>query len=209
MGHEPPRVYYRFIPTYMGNAQQEANEAHAEEVHPHVHGERTFARTPAPANAGSSPRTWGTPTPRYYRRPEARFIPTYMGNAAIPSRSNAVPAVHPHVHEERSYSVVPIGTDAGSSPRTWGTQRSMVSRVRILRFIPTYMGNAGIVCSPEKFWSVHPHVHGERNTHTAIVNPRDGSSPRTWGTRAYSSRDRREIRFIPTYMGNAQHPTER
>jgi len=76
----------------------------------------------------------------------------------------------------------------------------------IIRFIPTYMGNAttnGIV----SLWpSVHPHVHGERYVCRWLDDFNNGSSPRTWGTLTVLRTKNDRTRFIPTYMGNAiQH----
>ena len=51
-----------------------------------------------------------------------RFIPTYMGNAAVGRLSGCMDTVHPHVHGERETPIQQIVTDT--------------------RFIPTYMGNA-------------------------------------------------------------------
>ena len=50
---------------------------------------------------------------------------------------------------------------------------------------------------------VHPHVHGERGATLALDRAVIGSSPRTWGTPYRRCYPLPEIRFIPTYMGNA------
>ena len=65
-----------------------------------------------------------------------------MGNAIEPVVTYTVLAVHPHVHGERllSGSLVAI----------------------IIRFIPTYMGNATVYNGLVFTLQVHPHVHGER-----------------------------------------------
>jgi len=91
----------RFIPTYMGNARRLPPRRYLRSVHPHVHGERTFLDEAAEVHAGSSPRTWGTPSGSVAQYLQRRFIPTYMGNA---------------VAEQEMKLLID-----GSSPRTWGT----------------------------------------------------------------------------------------
>ena len=91
----------RFIPTYMGNADGRRWCPAGPPVHPHVHGERASVRLAPLRSAGSSPRTWGTPSDPRLRLFTHRFIPTYMGNAMAPFRGNTEHSVHPHVHGER------------------------------------------------------------------------------------------------------------
>ncbi len=71
----------RFIPTYMGNAQDGPDYDGRRPVHPHVHGERWIDTNTPLYDDGSSPRTWGTPYRVREENPKRRFIPTYMGNA--------------------------------------------------------------------------------------------------------------------------------
>ncbi len=173
-------------------------------VHPHVHGERYIRRRQAVYGGGSSPRTWGTPRRRGGRRIRDRFIPTYMGNAMSSSWLAAVSSVHPHVHGERLFAAIPDRFTVGSSPRTWGTPHTSACLLSRFRFIPTYMGNASGVCSTARTDSVHPHVHGERANGVLFRTILGGSSPRTWGTPRSRQRTHRRLRFIPTYMGNAE-----
>jgi len=199
-GHDD---WYWFIPTYMGNACWILLPPVPRSVHPHVHGERSTCRRRPGNGSGSSPRTWGTLDIILGHVDYRRFIPTYMGNAADGRGRTPHPPVHPHVHGERSKLKKVGSTDAGSSPRTWGTRRSGLRRNGILRFIPTYMGNAptGTASSPQL--PVHPHVHGERLVKYGDNPAQIGSSPRTWGTQGAEFETRLSVRFIPTYMGNA------
>ena len=205
----PANRKVRFIPTYMGNA---ANEAHAEQnypVHPHVHGERFDHNPVSTVHTGSSPRTWGTLPHVAYLRDVVRFIPTYMGNAKIMQERAELKAVHPHVHGERQMSRVRAQPCIGSSPRTWGTRTTGLRQNVRRRFIPTYMGNALLNVSIGKPISVHPHVHGERPPGPYHRPSLLGSSPRTWGTQRLIQRSVFRVRFIPTYMGNAEFPEMR
>jgi len=193
----------RFIPTYMGNAEPQAREQFLDPVHPHVHGERRIACPSLSIFSGSSPRTWGTQHIFYYEQLDSRFIPTYMGNAELLGRLYAALAVHPHVHGERVHHARPPEAVGGSSPRTWGTRLRADRRYPDRRFIPTYMGNADDAVPRAYYNSVHPHVHGERPDRRDIILVHCGSSPRTWGTHLPAGSVRYNLRFIPTYMGNA------
>ena len=49
---------------------------------------------------------------------------------------------------------------------------------------------------------VHPHARGEHGLGTELRFSVGGSSPRTWGTRDALPQQARELRFIPTHVGN-------
>ena len=90
----------------------------------------------------------------------------------------------------------------GSSPRTRGTLRTEKARPSNERFIPAYTGNTPgrPPCSSRA--PVHPRVHGEHVELILVPIGRDGSSPRTRGTRARPARRTPHQRFIPAYTGN-------
>ena len=187
----------------MGNAPWSAPPPGSGPVHPHVHGERCMLNQRSTSGRGSSPRTWGTPSPPGRGAWAPRFIPTYMGNASPRSPTKRRRPVHPHVHGERidGAEYKQIGT--GSSPRTWGTPGRCQAIPTHRRFIPTYMGNAFGRSRTARYGSVHPHVHGERFARWVRARADTGSSPRTWGTLDECSDRVGAARFIPTYMGNA------
>ena len=56
--------------------------------------------------------------------------------------------------------------------------------------------------------AVHPHARGERHGHEQAERCHFGSSPRPWGTLPRELRRAGGGRFIPTPVGNAQHPAE-
>jgi len=126
-----------------------------------------------------------------------------MGNANRAADQYRSCSVHPHVHGERVGDRLPVGFVDGSSPRTWGTPLQDRPLFVVVRFIPTYMGNARRNFAPTKAITVHPHVHGERFYLFNLYDLCCGSSPRTWGTHLVLCLSRSSIRFIPTYMGNA------
>ena len=128
-----------------------------------------------------------------------------MGNANRAADQYRSCSVHPHVHGERVGDRLPVGFVDGSSPRTWGTPLQDRPLFVVVRFIPTYMGNARRNFAPTKAITVHPHVHGERGVSYFVGKGFSGSSPRTWGTLVLMIHCFVYSRFIPTYMGNA-HP---
>ena len=64
------------------------------------------------------------------------------------------------------------------------------------------MGNIRTVATNIRIHSVHPHARGEHNNKAAQAAALAGSSPRTWGTSATEVVPIKQIRFIPTHVGN-------
>ena len=134
---------------------------------------------------------------------DGRFIPTCVGNAVFVFSVLVFYPVHPHVCGERAYQAgIPL-IGHGSSPRVWGTRTEEDKRNRLMRFIPTCVGNAVADFADINIIMVHPHVCGERLFIKASLFCRRGSSPRVWGTPASSSQRFQTSRFIPTCVGNA------
>ena len=158
----------RFIPTGVGNTQADANTEENYAVHPHGRGEHAVLEKACPCPYGSSPRAWGTLSTSATLWPEARFIPTGVGNTTSHLWLLQRSTVHPHGRGEHTYFYFIMGIMAGSSPRAWGTR----SRCPL-----------AWVCV-----SVHPHGRGEHGAGTINIAEVDGSSPRAWGTLlAYST----------------------
>ena len=90
---------------------------------------------------GSSPRTWGTGTDQCGGAGQGRFIPTHVGNRWQSALHPLPRPVHPHARGEQSKARRISSCSAGSSPRTWGTDkyRRWIGDHR--RFIPTHVGN--------------------------------------------------------------------
>ena len=186
----------------MGNTRKTTSQFQPRPVHPHVHGEHVVFPLFVFCAYGSSPRTWGTPISVIVDTFINRFIPTYMGNTFCFKPKIIKNTVHPHVHGEHHSRFKGRALFLGSSPRTWGTQfRQLKCRCRY-RFIPTYMGNTLLPQIDTKWFSVHPHVHGEHLYESIFMPINTGSSPRTWGTRQIPHEKVNKCRFIPTYMGN-------
>ena len=109
----------------------------------------------------------------------------------------------PQIVRERDGAEVPIATQEGSSPFSWGTSTAKDCRRPRDRFIPTNVGNAWTPTATRTSMSVHPHVRGERNGPGTFPFLDDGSSPKIWGAFRPSPQRSPPRRFIPTYVGNA------
>ena len=152
--------------------------------------------------AGSSPRAWGTRAARSNAAARHRFIPTCVGNTAVPERSDAPGPVHPHVRGEHIRTVNTVTMTVGSSPRAWGTHLGPVFGLRRRRFIPTCVGNTSRRFPLPSCLSVHPHVRGEHISQPSMIPASPGSSPRAWGTLREMQAQNLFARFIPTCVGN-------
>jgi len=193
----------RFIPTPVGNAFRGSPGASAGSVHPHARGERPSARRCGRFCAGSSPRPWGTRVEGLFHIHQHRFIPTPVGNASCSFGIRAWMSVHPHARGERAASLAGVESEAGSSPRPWGTHVEPISGQPVERFIPTPVGNASPVLEDPVTSTVHPHARGERADNASEIVALNGSSPRPWGTLLTKRLLRLLGRFIPTPVGNA------
>ena len=75
--------------------------------------------------------------------------------------------------------------------------------IKTIRFIPTGVGNAIKEYKKDFINAVHPHGCGERVGVVFFIQQFYGSSPRVWGTLSLVAFDSRDLRFIPTGVGNA------
>ncbi len=111
----------RFIPTRVGNTNEQNILATASAVHPHPRGEHSSPAAFFPTRNGSSPPAWGTlrrfrPTPHHHR-----FIPTRVGNTSYTPLSTSRSSVHPHPRGEHFVIGDMLIKTFGSSPPAWGT----------------------------------------------------------------------------------------
>ena len=152
--------------------------------------------------SGSSPRMWGTQHLSKKWVKLGRFIPTHVGNTRATRQCTCQWPVHPHACGEHTMGAMKNTSNAGSSPRMWGTRLERVGRLLCRRFIPTHVGNTSFFTPKEKPPSVHPHACGEHNFVEAQLAGIAGSSPRMWGTRRVGRVGLARKRFIPTHVGN-------
>ena len=125
-----------------------------------------------------------------------------MGNTELISISSRALPVHPHVCGEYFRMTCQAPRLCGSSPRVWGIHRQKLPSYRLVRFIPTCVGNTKRNIIGNDIRAVHPHVCGEYCRIRVICFRLCGSSPRVWGIHFFIFIPRMQGRFIPTCVGN-------
>ena len=106
-----------------------------------------------------------------------------------------------------SYRVKRIHEGISVHPHGCGERLLQLLRLnRLVRFIPTAVGNADEFRQAKAASAVHPHGCGERKLQNNEVGIIIGPSPRLWGTRPEGWRTVGGRRFIPTAVGNACNP---
>ena len=154
-------LFFRFIPTGVGNTMLCRIPQRARPVHPHGRGEHISGLNRHKHVAGSSPRAWGTRW-RFLAAPAvSRFIPTGVGNTLVRPGGLFLISVHPHGRGEHGEPYKAIYRPGGSSPRAWGTHQIISIGAAWRRFIPTGVGNTNQSAHYFLLPSVHPHGRGE------------------------------------------------
>ena len=74
------------------------------------------------------------------------------------------------------------------------------------RTIPTHVGRTGAWTWRARAKADHPHARGENALPSTLRRHRNGPSPRTWGERARSVRNKVAGRTIPTHVGRTPAP---
>ena len=125
-----------------------------------------------------------------------------MGNTGFFYKIFNSKTVHPHACGEhniqKNYKLLLVG----SSPRLWGTHLLTSVKTRVIRFIPTLVGNTTTNTSSTGESPVHPHACGEHPLYSVPGMIDHGSSPRLWGTLNLYAAVALVCRFIPTLVGN-------
>ena len=93
------------------------------------------------ANAGSSPRVWGTQDISYLEAVVPWLIPTGVGNTTLIGFTPNITGAHPHGCGEHIWEPIGPYFYAGSSPRVWGTRSGVCWNFRVVGLIPTGVGN--------------------------------------------------------------------
>jgi len=88
----------------------------------------------------------------------------------------------------------------------WGTRAGSAQGPGRSRFIPTHVGNTIDQAREIAQMPVHPHACGEHQRSSWLTDQTSGSSPRMWGTRIRQREQIQIQRFIPTHVGNTNHP---
>ncbi len=204
-------LFFRFIPTPVGNTMILTQNDRTTPVHPHACGEHRMDGFEKAMGDGSSPRLWGTHLLRRWRHRNVRFIPTPVGNTCGTTIHCVLDAVHPHACGEHYTRRMRQHQASGSSPRLWGTRYRTRIGCSAVRFIPTPVGNTSPHRTARFSSTVHPHACGEHRGTPVRGFLHIGSSPRLWGTPGELSAPEISARFIPTPVGNTPlfHPAPR
>ena len=196
------RHCWRFIPTRVGNTDNNGKIVRDRPVHPHACGEHNIELRSNRGETGSSPRVWGTLLIAATCAVFLRFIPTRVGNTSVSWSSSSAMSVHPHACGEHSCLFIVDSVAVGSSPRVWGTPPRNISSQLRARFIPTRVGNTIFPIADSLVRAVHPHACGEHFGMNIETSSNFGSSPRVWGTLGFGNAGFSVLRFIPTRVGN-------
>ena len=140
----------RFIPTHVGQSSPPFTKTGSWTVHPHARGAESRNISMRRLRNGSSPRTWGRGQRESQDGREYRFIPTHVGQRSWPETRLRISSVHPHARGAEFPDPAPIGTQNGSSPRTWGRVTSLKRYLFDTRFIPTHVGQSLEGCLLER-----------------------------------------------------------
>ena len=193
----------RFIPACVGNSPAVFRGGAQGPVHPRVCGELLSCHTGRYVVVGSSPRVWGTRRSGPPFRESVRFIPACVGNSGLSFSTFRRSRVHPRVCGELGCNESPHGNFDGSSPRVWGTLKTISGTASGYRFIPACVGNSVVQFLTGQKFSVHPRVCGELACSGTGPFWSTGSSPRVWGTPFDIPRLMCWNRFIPACVGNS------
>ena len=199
-------LFWRFIPTHVGNRVIGGMPSTLMSVHPHTRGEQIFYPLSFLHISGSSPHTWGTGVCNQTSTTIRRFIPTHVGNSWWDNLAWNPVAVHPHTRGEQVNHIEHHAPRSGSSPHTWGTVQETQWIKYNGRFIPTHVGNRSYGASCDCCRTVHPHTRGEQFGMQCFSEGYCGSSPHTWGTVFCAFCCLFQFRFIPTHVGNRLRP---
>ena len=110
--------------------------------------------------------------------------------------------VHPRARGEHSAQIRTCVKDAGSSPRSRGTQSEVQCECGGGWFIPALAGNTSLRCGCCCGFAVHPRARGEHRLRHASGEADRGSSPRSRGTQPSFRAVLGLPRFIPALAGN-------
>ena len=176
----------RFIPTYVGHTSWAWMHLLLLAVHPHIRGAYIASEVRNALNVGSSPHTWGIPPADAGDLRFARFIPTYVGHTNSVLSGGSRKTVHPHIRGAYLKQEFDTVCNDGSSPHTWGIHIYIIVYLRLLRFIPTYVGHTLYRMQYRAAVRFIPTYVGHTCPLELLARPIFGSSPPTWGIRCRS-----------------------
>ncbi len=159
----------RTIPTHVGKTGMQPDNHSQFADHPHACGENIAARNWLPRHWGPSPRMWGKRITGSTGCSQHRTIPTHVGKTNAKWDRRAKPADHPHACGENCLCIAAMLDMPGPSPRMWGKQPKLRTRMGSDRTIPTHVGKTTYGRLAYARNSDHPHACGE-NTKLSMDN---------------------------------------
>ena len=146
---------------------------------------------------------WGKGGVLVFSLGRGRIIPTRVGKS--PTRPCGVPSAedHPHACGEKQPSSLQTLSNWGSSPRVWGKVCVYGSFAKLLRIIPTRVGESQRPFYMGRVSWEHPHTCGEKLLAVLVSLNRPGSSPRVWGKEEEEMYNGALARIIPTRVGKS------
>ena len=144
---------------------------------------------------------WGKHIPLIDTHLGERYTPTCVGKTFGMFRQCPGLEVHPHVCGENAQRVNRFSLQPGTPPRVWGKLSNTVFYSCEPRYTPTCVGKTLWRGSRRLMRQVHPHVCGENCLCDFQPSLTDGTPPRVWGKRAYSTVPTASIRYTPTCVG--------
>jgi len=90
---------------------------------------------------------------------------------------------HPHARGDHAGGLPTEATNAGPSPRAWGSPFVIGNVERISRTIPTRVGITHGSQARQKLTPDHPHARGDHRASSVEQVGVCGPSPRAWGSR--------------------------
>ena len=169
------------IPTRVGTSSCRQAPTAFYRDHPHAYGDKTLFRLYFALFVKSSPRVWGQDNTQTYKGNKHRIIPTRMGTSNIDTQYNRMHEDHPHAYGDKIIS--------------------NVKTCNMIRIIPTRMGTSSFSDFTPVHGEDHPHAYGDKHLARALLNSREGSSPRVWGQALIRCAAVKDMRIIPTRMG--------
>ena len=189
------------IPTCVGEPSCSDHTDPAHRVYPHVCGGTGGLGGLVLPHQGLSPRVWGNPDDVAQVYPDARSIPTCVGEPGIVSCVEYLHRVYPHVCGGTQQQTFDQGSRLGLSPRVWGNHLARRQQGGQLGSIPTCVGEPRRQHLGLTHTQVYPHVCGGTAMPGDTGRGAAGLSPRVWGNRAGRGSDPPGVGSIPTCVG--------
>ena len=114
-------LWYRYIPTCVGQPSRESIYANNCQVYPHLRGAASVATQVIHRLGGISPLAWGSPRTAVQAVPTIRYIPTCVGQPVTCPICGICAQVYPHLRGAARFCDFVKEVAEGISPLAWGS----------------------------------------------------------------------------------------